>query len=77
MRGGNLRTQAHVLHIWAHIGFVRASRKGVAIVKQVIVEAGRELVDVNIAAMAGTSGGDISGVGWDERFECECVVREF
>ena len=70
MRGGNLRTQAHVLHIWAHVGFVSASGKGVAIEKQVVVEAGRELVDVHIAAIAGRSG----GVGWDEGFEGECVV---
>lgn len=69
MRGKNLRTQAHVLHIRAHVGFISASGKGVAIVKQVIVEAGRELVDINIAAKAGISGG-----GWVQVFECECLI---
>lgn len=62
------------MHIRAHVGFVSASGEGVAIVKQVIVEAGRELVDINIAAKAGISDGEIFGVGWVQVFECECVI---
>jgi len=49
------------LHVWTHVGFVSASSEGLAILKQVIVEAGGELVNVNIAASAGIC--DIFGLG--------------